>query len=87
MTDTCAKPTKECPFDSDTIKAFGAMQSKVTEMHTILVNGNGLIGRVRDLEAEMNQRKGSNRMLKLMLVVVGAIPIAIEVLRALKEIP
>jgi hypothetical protein len=83
----CTDPGRVCPVTTEYLTRQGEMQARVEEMHTVLVNGNGLIGRVRTLEADMNQRKGSLRMLKLMILVAGAIPIVIEILRAYREIP
>jgi hypothetical protein len=87
MADKCATPVRDCPFDAETIRTFGAMESQVKEIHTMLVNGNGLVKRVRELEDEASQRKGSMKAVRFGLVIVGVIPIAIEILRALKEIP
>lgn len=87
MPNSCPEPTRECPVDTKFLIAYGEMKKEIHNIHEVVANGNGLVGKVQTLEADMNQRKGSLKMLKLMLVIVGVIPIAIEVLRALKEIP
>jgi hypothetical protein len=78
--DNCAIPTRECPFDTDTIKSLGNMEATLKIVQAAVTNGNGLTQRMAKAEEFIAELKGGGRAMRATVLGVGFVLAVLQII-------